>query len=148
MKIAKNQEEKENLQKIHETEISDLIQKLLDAVETSSCSILWDFFVFLWQSSMDKRFSVHLVKCWDENASVCADAYRSECTQSSATESRLNCLWFSNWSDIHRFYGQFVNILQSQTEFLIDLINSYFQDCIPLCFFCESLTCVVWIVAV
>ncbi|XP_005952474.1 uncharacterized protein LOC102295783 isoform X3 [Haplochromis burtoni] len=40
MKIAKNPDEKENLQKIHETEISDLIQKLLDAVETSSCSIL------------------------------------------------------------------------------------------------------------
>lgn len=41
MKIAKNQEEKENLQKIHETEISELIQKLLDEVETtSSCSIL------------------------------------------------------------------------------------------------------------
>lgn len=39
MKIAKNQEEKENLQKIHETELSELIQKLLDEVETSSCSI-------------------------------------------------------------------------------------------------------------
>ncbi|XP_076747437.1 GTPase IMAP family member 8 [Maylandia zebra] len=40
MKIAKNEEEKENLQKIHETEISELIQKLLDEAETKSpCSI-------------------------------------------------------------------------------------------------------------
>uniref|UniRef100_A0A3Q4M7T5 AIG1-type G domain-containing protein n=1 Tax=Neolamprologus brichardi TaxID=32507 RepID=A0A3Q4M7T5_NEOBR len=40
MKIAKNEEEKENLQKIHETELSEQIQKLLDEVETTSrCSI-------------------------------------------------------------------------------------------------------------
>ncbi|XP_025767793.1 GTPase IMAP family member 4-like [Oreochromis niloticus] len=41
MKIAKTQDEKENLQNIHETEISELIQKLLDEVETKPpCSIL------------------------------------------------------------------------------------------------------------
>ncbi|XP_030579268.1 GTPase IMAP family member 8-like [Archocentrus centrarchus] len=40
IKMAKNEEEKEYLEKIHETEISDQIQKLLDEVETRSpCSI-------------------------------------------------------------------------------------------------------------
>lgn len=41
IKLANNQEEKENLQKIHDTEISNMIEKLLNEVETkSSCSIL------------------------------------------------------------------------------------------------------------
>ncbi|KAL3975525.1 dystrophin [Sarotherodon galilaeus] len=37
MKIAKKPDEKEKLQNIHETEISELIQKLLDEAESSCC---------------------------------------------------------------------------------------------------------------